>query len=59
MSKIGIFASKFEVEKFNGKEIWFMTKEGEGVVGAIWSSQDLAGKVSKNLHIRQMRIGRG
>jgi len=48
MSKIGSSTTKFEVEKFNGKEnfsLW--QKKGEGVTGAIRSSQDLAGQVSK------------
>jgi len=45
MSKIESSTTKLKDKKFNGKG--FMIKEGEGVAGAIRSSQDIAGKYSK------------
>ena len=34
-----------------------MTKEGEGVAGAIWYSQELAGKVSKTCRYVKRELG--
>ena len=43
MSKIESFTINFEVEKLMAKKTSAYRKEGEGVVGATGSSQDLAG----------------
>ena len=47
MSKIGSSTIKFEIEKFNDKEDFNLSKYGEGVDDATRSSQDLIGQVSK------------